>query len=700
MPTYELSFTPTFYNESMNLPKQVTKQVAKKLKVLTTDPSLAQGDAKQIKGYSNLYRVRIGDYRLFYSFGQGWVKLLSVRKRDERTYEDEVPDFSVPVAAPQPQMLEPQPEPAKSKVAEVTVEYQAGATPPTSPATPLPYTLTEELLTQWQIPAEYHAAVLGMRTADDVLALDIPPQYATRILDNLFPRPIEEIAVQPEYVLNEPEDLERLVEGELTAFLLKLAPEQQALLEFGGTGPTLVKGGPGTGKSTLALYRVQRMLEQDGGPILFTTYTNALVAYSEQLLAYLLGGAPSDHGVKVSTVDSLASHYYAKAYGWPAFATEGQALAHVEAVLVSTELPGANVFDRRVRQQTLHRLGPAYLLQEFLTVIEAWGLSSRDEYLAIERRGRGVALRGPIREAVWAVYEAWRVRIMQDGRVLWEQVRRGALESARTLPKKPFQALIIDEAQDLSPVALRFLLALVESPERVYLTADASQSIYQRGFSWKQIHADLNVRGRTLLLKRNFRNTAQIAAACATILAGTSAGDAESITQEPSPHTGEPPMVMLVDDLAGQVAAIHDFFMDAARRFRLPVHSGAVLCPHAGAGREIAQRLTKLGVPAEFMASKAVDVTKSHVKVLTLRASKGLEFPFVAVVGLDQGQLPRIDDDLPPEEAETVMDEQRRIFYVGCSRAMRALLVTGAAAAPSPFLAPLTPPMWRRKDLV
>src|SRR5947209_5133737 len=100
MASFELSFAPTFFNESLNLPKQIGKLVEHKLKVLQTDPSSAQGDAKKIKGSSNVYRVRINDYRLFYTFGQGWVKLLSVRKRNERTYEDEMPEFTLPAQSP------------------------------------------------------------------------------------------------------------------------------------------------------------------------------------------------------------------------------------------------------------------------------------------------------------------------------------------------------------------------------------------------------------------------------------------------------------------------------------------------------------------------------------------------------------------------------------------------------------------------
>ncbi|NTU82666.1 MAG: UvrD-helicase domain-containing protein, partial [Chloroflexales bacterium] len=589
MITYELSFTPTFFNESLNLPKQVSKLVSQKLKVLAQDPHSAQGDAKKLKGYANVYRARVGDYRVFYSIGQGWVKLLSVRKRDERTYEDELPDVAPPPVIPDHEALEPQAQGSGFGVqgsevwcslAQPDIDVQPSEPYPLNPepSAELPYPLTDTLLAQWQVPAEYRPAALAASTEDALLDLSIPERFISRILDNLFPRPLEIIVAQPEYVLPEPEAVERFAEEDLGSFLLRLSPEQQELVAQDRHGPTLVKGGPGTGKSTLAIYRVQRLLDKGLSRILFTTYTNALVGYSEQLLSYLLGKAPTDRGVKVSTVDALAAHYYAKGWGWPKFATEGQALDLLREALASAAIPAANVFDQQVRRQSLERLGPDYLLQEFLSVIESWGLDSAEVYLAIERRGRRTPLKPNVREALWAVYVRWRDLMRAQGLVLNEQIRRGALEVAQGLAQKPYQALVVDEAQDLSPVALRFLLALVETPEHIYLTADASQSLYQRGFRWKQIHADLNVTGRTLLLKRNYRNTAQIIAACATILAGSEAGDAESIAQEPSSHQGEPPRIAMVASPAAEVAAIHAFFTEAARRYRLPVHGGAVLC--------------------------------------------------------------------------------------------------------------------------
>jgi superfamily I DNA/RNA helicase/mRNA-degrading endonuclease RelE of RelBE toxin-antitoxin system len=700
MPAFELSFTPTFYYESLDLPRHVSKAITKKLEILASDPYSARGDAKKLKGYDNVYRVRVGDYRICYCIGRGWVKLLSVRKRNERTYEDDLPDIVPPATLPDPSTLTPK---ARGVIEE---EFTLSAPtldtmPPSrtlSPGRPLPFMITNDMLERWRIPSQYHPEILTARTEDDLLNLPIPEHDLSRILDNLFPRSLNAIAAQPEFVLSTPADVERFAEEDLSSFLLRLTPEQERLISQDRRGPILVRGGPGTGKSTLALYRVQRLLEQGVTSVLFTTYTNALVTYSEQLLTRLLGAPPDAWGVKVTTVDSLAYHYFARGWGKPTFATEGQALALLAMSLREAEIPAANEADRQTRLAALEHLGQEYLLQEFLHIIEARNISSQEEYLVIERHGRRTPLKPAIREALWAVYEYWRDLMRANGLVLHEQVRRGAMEYTAHIDPKPYQALVIDEAQDLSPVALRLLLNLVETPEHVYLTADASQSIYQRGFSWKQVHHDLAFTGRTILLKQNFRNTAQILAACASILAGSQAGEEESIQQLPSTHQGDPPLIWLVSSDTRAAETIRDFFLEAARYYRLPTHSGAVFCTSNREGRELAERLSKLGMPAVFQSGRELDITVPLVKVLTLHSAKGLEFPFVAIVGLDEGRLPRINEDLPVEEAQVQEDEQRRLFFVGCSRAMRALLVCGSRAAPSPFLAPLQPPVWRRES--
>ena len=615
MTTWTITVADTFLNELLNIPKSISKKVTKKIKILEQDPISAQGDAKKLKGYGNsIYRVRLGNYRLFYSFGSGWVKLLSVRKRDDRTYELEIPEFTTPNPVPEVSSFDLQPiSPfVEEKDRDRTVLSEKKELPKNNLSaksttnSDLPFKFTSSQLQQWQIPQEYWQKILKIKLSDDILDLPIPDRFISRILDNCFPRDLEEIKRSPEYKLTKPEDLERFVEGEIEAFLLKLDPEQEKLIDFGkNSGATLVKGGAGTGKSTLALYRVKKLLELGYKSILFTTYTKALVNYSEQLLEQLLGKPPSKLGVKVATVDSLTYQYYVDSHRYrPKFAKEEKSYYILQTALATAKIPAKNIFEEKVHRQYLERLGIPYLLQEFEDVIEAWGISTLDEYLQLPRRGRGVAIKAKQREAIWAVYQTWCGLMQKEHYLTWSQLRLKANEAASKLVNKPFHAVIIDEAQDLSPIALRFLLNLVPDSKGVYLTADASQSLYQRGFSWKQIHQDLQVTGRTLVLKRNYRNTQQIVQACTQILEGTEAGDKECIHQKPSPYIGELPTILLADDLKTQLKKVHQAFITAAKQFRLPLHGGAILCPSSQLGKDIARQLKDMGVKAKFFASK------------------------------------------------------------------------------------------------
>ena len=71
------------------------------------------------------------------------------------------------------------------------------------------------------------------------------------------------------------------------------------------------------------------------------------------------------------------------------------------------------------------------------------------------------------------------------------------------------------------------------------------------------------------------------------------------------------------------------------------------------------------------------DEEQDAVRMSTLHASKGLEFPHVFLVGVEEGILPHKGDaDAPPETMAARIQEERRLMYVGITRAQRTLQIT------------------------
>jgi len=677
-----ITFKPSFQSEWLALPAGEVRQVLQKISLLTQDPLPDAKVKKRLKYVGrDLCRLRVGDYRIFYTYEKPYVSLLALRRRRDDTYDDETleAEFLGGLGTEQPPSGTGRPGGSLD-----LLESKKG------PKRPLTRPIDQAFLRSLLVPTEYHRPLLAVKDEEGLLACaGVPDDVLLRLHEALFERKAPEILEEREYVVQQPDDLLRFKEGELLGFLLRLDAEQEKYVTWAvnASGPTLVKGAPGTGKTTVAMYRLRAMLASlrgkgvDRPRLLFTTYTNALVAFSEQLLRSLLG--PDADLVEVRTADSLAMAIVTQNGGVHGVVTTSELRSLVQDACDAAQFSG-NSLQKRAQAQTIAKLGPDYVLEEICGVIDARRIAHVEGYLAAQRPGRRVALSDTQRRAVWAVRTALQEALDRQRRTTWQRLRAHAVELVEaSRGPEPYDAVVVDEVQDIDPSLIQLFVRLCKSPGRLFLTADANQSIYGSGFRWTDIHESLRFRGRTGVLKVNHRSTAEIGEAATSYLADGALEPHEQARKYT--NSGPLPVLRRVTSVAQEAALLARFFPRAAREFHLGIGACAVLVPTERAGKRIAEELQRQKVDACFMTGKELDLSAKCVKVLTLKSSKGLEFPVVALAGFLDMPWPPLRPEMTQEERAERLAQERRTAFVAMTRAMRALLVVG----PDPVKAPL-----------
>jgi DNA helicase-2/ATP-dependent DNA helicase PcrA len=124
-------------------------------------------------------------------------------------------------------------------------------------------------------------------------------------------------------------------------------------------------------------------------------------------------------------------------------------------------------------------------------------------------------------------------------------------------------------------------------------------------------------------------------------------------------------------DAQDRVANVREV-ANAAAEFEVP--RGEPDAPPATLGDALRGFLERVTLVAD---ADAVDPLRGAVTLMTLHAAKGLEFPFVSIAGLEEGLLPHARSI--GEGSGNGVEEERRLLFVGITRAERHLLITSAA---------------------
>lgn len=247
------------------------------------------------------------------------------------------------------------------------------------------------------------------------------------------------------------------------------------------------------------------------------------------------------------------------------------------------------------------------------------------------------------------------------------------------IPRAQYGAVMIDEGHDFEANWLKLVTQMVDpESDSLLMLYDDAQSIYKknRGLDFTLSSVGIKAKGRTTILRLNYRNTREIldfAYRFSSQYIDPKKADDDHIPliePEAAGASGIKPVVRqfpcLQDEISYSLKCLQKWHQDG-----VPWHDMAIIYINNKQGRMIKEKMKVVRIPHLILNSakmkKQYDRTIDQVTALTIHSSKGLEFPRVIMLGI--GELTDTTDN------EKVQDDAS-LLYVGMTRAQECLLVT------------------------
>ncbi|WP_371783677.1 UvrD-helicase domain-containing protein [Streptosporangium subroseum] len=332
-------------------------------------------------------------------------------------------------------------------------------------------------------PKQQHDVLVGLAsgmTPDEVWTSLPAPSVEVAAFDPEDVTTAVERSSAQVLLVSGPDELMEAFAKPFAFWRIYLHPSQRDAASGSFSGPARVTGGPGTGKTVVALHRAKHLSSQvsDEKSILVTTFVRTLPSTMEDALRQL-----TDDDVLMSRIE--VRHIDGVAYRIVTGGTGGLAVLRTE-----DEKPR---WTRVIRALGLpSRFDEAFLAHEWRQVVLTQGITSLEKYHHASRPGRGRALGHLQKTQLWGAIAAFTDALRADGMWTYETI---CLEATRLLEegeRKPYRHVIVDEAQDLSPWHWRLLrAAIVHGRDDLFLAGDTHQRIYDYRVSLKKLGIDI-----------------------------------------------------------------------------------------------------------------------------------------------------------------------------------------------------------------
>ena len=526
-----------------------------------------------------------------------------------------------------------------------------------------------------------------------IIRTDVNPEpiemRTDEIVSQAMPIPIESVDASPPLVagtvlrVNSQEQLEAVLSGQWDKWQVFLHPDQKSIVEADYDGPVRVSGSAGTGKTIVALHRANFLLRKnEEARVLLTTLSPALAGHLHSNFKRLINDKPRyAERIEITSLDDYALRLYKINIGEPNFITQPDMVR----LIVSS-----------MKQVKECKFNQNLVINEWENVVDAFQVKSAEIYTNIERLGRRTRLAETQRKIMWEIMDKVIHELKATGKITINEMYLKLTLAVHEMKTKPFAHVIVDEAQDLSVAQLKFLVQLgggvwhtgaglhgrarTTFPKNtLFFTGDLGQRIFQQPFSWKTFGIDL--RGRTKVLKINYRTSQQIRKVADKLLESTiTDADGEQLERN---HTisafgGEPPVIKGYANEESEKDAVVAFIKNRLDAGVKP-HEMALFVRSQNEFNRAITVADEMGLPHVILDSKLATHVGS-LNIASMHTAKGLEFKAVVVMACDDTIVPstnylaHITDEGDLKEAYEL---ERHLLYVACTRARDHLMITG-----------------------
>ncbi len=544
---------------------------------------------------------------------------------------------------------------------------------------------SDDYLLSLGVPELWLPTVRQIRTDDELMEVveKLPPDVGERLLDlgagKLVtpPTPISPTAPLSEseevsqnlFIVKSKDELRFLLDAPMAKWIAFLHPSQRKLAYGKFNGAVKVTGSAGTGKTVVAMHRAKHLAAQ-GRRVLVTSFVQTLCCNIKRNLQLFC--TPEElELITVSHVHKLAIDFLNEA-GESWNPVDDKKIAEMLGALSST---GKCPLDSEA------------LLAEWQSIIEAQGITSWEQYRSANRIGRSHALTMKDRKAVWEVIEQLQHRLDKRSEISFSGLCRRTTELIKAGKiKSPFDAVVVDEMQDLQAQEL-LMLASLTPHTHLMLVGDGGQRIYAGKFTLKSL--GINVRGRSHVLRVNYRTTEQIRRFADALLSAEADdldGGRESRTETRSLLSGPEPQCRGFSSRPAQNDFVAEQIQEFLRQGRTPDEI-AVFARQSKLLDQIESRLKKAKIPY-YRLSKEGFPDEPAVNLGTMHRAKGLEFKVVFVIDVDDETLPLsgpLNKKTDEQLRDDFIEQERQLLYVSVTRARDVVFVTWVGE-PSRFL--------------